>query len=375
MSLFTVRTRGLDLTRKSAFLLQKRWPRVPHFSASLQAKGERHNSAMFKKAVQDHPGPTKPIHPNSSRLNANASAASKITSSVTGAKRKFDMASAGQSALGTLHSAVWFDENDFDDDDDLDFETPNPLPQSRNTIPNVPEFPRLPSTSASSSLSTPSLTSKSTLIDDIKYPELPPMDNISQEVAPSSSIPIPWSSSPPSHHLPPPKRRTIPWASAESNASRMKPMTPAPTKTAMPWNKTASAVKEEQRELRRLNKKKQPVDARLKKNPTERVASLFLSDEQRGVLEAVVDRGKSIFFTGSAGTGKSVLMREIIKKLRDKYRREPDRIAVTASTGLAACNIEGVTLHSFAGIGLGKEPAMELVKKVKLTMYPVVLLF
>lgn len=143
----------------------------------------------------------------------------------------------------------------------------------------------------------------------------------------------------------------------------------------MPWNKTASAVKEEQRELRRLNKKKQPVDARLKKKPTERVASLFLSDEQRGVLEAVVDRGKSIFFTGSAGTGKSVLMREIIKKLRDKYRREPDRIAVTASTGLAACNIEGVTLHSFAGIGLGKEPAMELVKKVKLTMYPVVFLF
>jgi ATP-dependent DNA helicase PIF1 len=64
-------------------------------------------------------------------------------------------------------------------------------------------------------------------------------------------------------------------------------------------------------------------------------------------------------------------MREIIKKLRDKYKREPDRVAVTASTGLAACNIEGVTLHSFAGIGLGKESAMELVKKVMLSMYPI----
>ena len=101
-------------------------------------------------------------------------------------------------------------------------------------------------------------------------------------------------------------------------------------------------------------------------NPRTKVASIFLSDEQRHVLDAVVQQGKSIFFTGSAGTGKSVLMREIIKKLRDKYKKEPDRVAVTASTGLAACNIEGVTLHSFAGIGLGKEPVPELVKKVSI---------
>jgi ATP-dependent DNA helicase PIF1 len=38
---------------------------------------------------------------------------------------------------------------------------------------------------------------------------------------------------------------------------------------------------------------------------------------------------------------------------------------VTASTGLAACNIGGVTLHSFAGIGLGKEPVEDLVKKIR----------
>ena len=67
----------------------------------------------------------------------------------------------------------------------------------------------------------------------------------------------------------------------------------------------------------------------------------------------------------SLGTGKSVLLREIIAALRRKFVREPDRIAVTASTGLAACNIGGVTLHSFAGIGLGKEPAEDLVKKIR----------
>lgn len=58
-------------------------------------------------------------------------------------------------------------------------------------------------------------------------------------------------------------------------------------------------------------------------------------------------------------------MREIIASLRRKYAREPDRVAVTASTGLAACNVGGVTLHSFGGIGLGKEPVPELVKKVR----------
>jgi len=59
------------------------------------------------------------------------------------------------------------------------------------------------------------------------------------------------------------------------------------------------------------------------------------------------------------------LLRELILQLREKYKRERDRVAVTASTGLAACNIGGVTLHSFSGIGLGKEAPADLVKKIK----------
>lgn len=46
------------------------------------------------------------------------------------------------------------------------------------------------------------------------------------------------------------------------------------------------------------------------------------------------------------GTGKSHLLKEIIRKLRE---RSPKRVAVTASTGIAAVNIGGSTFHSFTG--------------------------
>ncbi|XP_017047634.1 ATP-dependent DNA helicase PIF1 [Drosophila ficusphila] len=74
--------------------------------------------------------------------------------------------------------------------------------------------------------------------------------------------------------------------------------------------------------------------------------SLRLSEEQMEVLRACTS-GKSVFFTGSAGTGKSFLLRRIISAL------PPDGTVATASTGVAACLIGGTTLHAFAGIGGG----------------------
>lgn len=86
---------------------------------------------------------------------------------------------------------------------------------------------------------------------------------------------------------------------------------------------------------------------------------ITLSQEQKEALN-LVKAGKSVFFTGSAGTGKSVLLREIISWCRSSGRN----YAVTASTGIAAINIGGCTLHSWAGIGLGKEPAERLAGKI-----------
>ncbi|XP_026756187.2 ATP-dependent DNA helicase PIF1 [Galleria mellonella] len=71
-----------------------------------------------------------------------------------------------------------------------------------------------------------------------------------------------------------------------------------------------------------------------------------LNAEQQRVLEACLS-GKNIFFTGSAGTGKSFLLKRIVAAL------PPDVTVPTASTGVAACHVGGTTLHAFAGIGDG----------------------
>ena len=63
-----------------------------------------------------------------------------------------------------------------------------------------------------------------------------------------------------------------------------------------------------------------------------------LIPEQMAVINAI-RAGKSVFFTGSAGTGKSYLLKRLITML------PPQSTFITASTGEAACHIGGTTLH------------------------------
>jgi ATP-dependent exoDNAse (exonuclease V) alpha subunit len=69
---------------------------------------------------------------------------------------------------------------------------------------------------------------------------------------------------------------------------------------------------------------------------------------------------RHVSLTRISGTGKTVLLREIIRVLRSPGRR----VAVTASTGIASINIGGTTLHSWAGIGLGEGTAKRLSGKI-----------
>ncbi|CAJ0634476.1 1002_t:CDS:2 [Entrophospora sp. SA101] len=79
-----------------------------------------------------------------------------------------------------------------------------------------------------------------------------------------------------------------------------------------------------------------------------------LSSEQTKIYDLVVHENSNVFFTGAAGTGKSLLLRVLIKALKQKHEKisyDKDSIGVTATTGIAAINIGGKTLHSFTGIG------------------------
>ncbi|KIJ65639.1 hypothetical protein HYDPIDRAFT_71538, partial [Hydnomerulius pinastri MD-312] len=74
------------------------------------------------------------------------------------------------------------------------------------------------------------------------------------------------------------------------------------------------------------------VSASTATSSSTKLAGVFLSQEQTQILR-LVDEGKSLFYTGSAGTGKSVLLREIIRSLRKQFVKSPDAVAITASTG------------------------------------------
>ncbi|XBW38834.1 hypothetical protein QEN19_004426 [Hanseniaspora menglaensis] len=94
------------------------------------------------------------------------------------------------------------------------------------------------------------------------------------------------------------------------------------------------------------------------------ISEITFGDEQKKLIDLIVNKEKSVFFTGAAGTGKSVVLREVIRQLKTKYPRAQS-VAVTASTGLAGLNIGGRTYQSYLGLGLGMEPVSDLVQRIK----------
>lgn len=58
--------------------------------------------------------------------------------------------------------------------------------------------------------------------------------------------------------------------------------------------------------------------------------------------------GRNIFLTGPAGSGKTFVLNQIIAEAK----KEGKKVAITASTGIAATHLGGTTIHSWSGIGI-----------------------
>ena len=82
-----------------------------------------------------------------------------------------------------------------------------------------------------------------------------------------------------------------------------------------------------------------------------------LSPAQSEVVD-VFEKGKNLFITGGAGSGKSYLL----SFLKRNYASRG--LEVTASTGIAAVNIGGTTIHSWAGIGLANLPIEQIIENI-----------
>lgn len=87
-----------------------------------------------------------------------------------------------------------------------------------------------------------------------------------------------------------------------------------------------------------------------------------LSREQQIAFDKYI-KGENVFITGPGGAGKSALIKLIYKHATKSWKD----IHVTALTGCASIllNCKAITLHSWAGIGLGQGTTENYITKIK----------
>lgn len=79
----------------------------------------------------------------------------------------------------------------------------------------------------------------------------------------------------------------------------------------------------------------------------------------------ILKTGANVFLTGEPGSGKTHTINEYINYLKDN----DIEVAITASTGIAATHIGGMTIHSWSGIGIKNKLDKYELDKIASTEY------
>ncbi|KAL6076400.1 DNA helicase, variant 2 [Balamuthia mandrillaris] len=185
----------------------------------------------------------------------------------------------------------------------------------------------------------------------------------SPSCAPSLPSPIFMADPSSSSSLPPLHSSLSPASSVLKNdvPEHFRYVSPEDVPSSKMWYEEALR-RQKEAELAAIAEMEALPDTRDEPSLEEECPDLQLTPSQKQVIDAAKS-GESFFFTGCAGTGKSFLLREIVVQLRKLHL--PGEVYVTASTGIAACNIGGCTLHAFAGVGLAKGKVERLARRVE----------
>src|SRR3989344_3060105 len=79
----------------------------------------------------------------------------------------------------------------------------------------------------------------------------------------------------------------------------------------------------------------------------------------------ILKKGHNVFLTGAPGAGKTFLLNKFIADLRSTSKV----VAVTASTGIAATHMNGVTIHSWSGLGIKETITDQEIKSLMKRRY------
>jgi len=74
--------------------------------------------------------------------------------------------------------------------------------------------------------------------------------------------------------------------------------------------------------------------------------------------------GKNIFITRTAGTGKTFILKYFIDYYKENKETDDSKIYITSTTGLSSLLIDGMTIHRYAGIGIGDKDINTYYKKI-----------